>query len=281
MASDLMQFAENLRQEVNNEARLEGAETMRAEAFTASMILELSEAGELDDGQVASYKSRGVEVSGYSVGDDGLRLDLLLTIHTQTVPAVTVTREQVETGFARLLGFFERARGDLVNSLEESTPAFDMALTVRDLRELEKVRLFIHHRRADHGQGAYLRDPGRDSDFLSHLGHCQAAPVRHLGPAARVDRHRLRREVRRTLAMPRRTSDVEPITRRTSLSSQGRCLQKSTTTSDYTAPREERPSLPPNQRQSESRHQEHDPQRTRAVSRLQQWNLRDGLIRDR
>lgn len=141
--SDLEQFAEDLRQEIISEAHLEGAEALRAEAFTARMIQELTDAGELDDGQVAFYRSRGMEVCGYSVADEGHRLDLLVAIHTQTVPPETVGRDQVETGFTRMLAFFDRARSDLANSLEESTAAFDMAVTIRDLNNLEKVRLFV------------------------------------------------------------------------------------------------------------------------------------------
>lgn len=143
MSDDLNQFAHNLRQDVINEAHLEGAEVFRTEAFTARFIQELTDAGELDDGQVAVHRQRGMEVHGYSVADDGLRLDLLVAVHTQTVPPMTVTRDQVETSISRALAFFDRARKDLVLSLEESTAAFDMAATIRDLTDLEKLRIFV------------------------------------------------------------------------------------------------------------------------------------------
>lgn len=143
MADDLNHFADNLRQDVINEAHLDGAETLRAEAFTARFIQELTDAGELDDGEVAFHRQRGLEVHGYSVAEKGLRLDLLVAIHTQSVPPTTVTRDQVEVAITRALAFFDRARADLVLSLEESTAAFDMAATVRDLPNLEKLRIFV------------------------------------------------------------------------------------------------------------------------------------------
>lgn len=143
MDLELNQFAEDLRQEVINEAHLEGAETFRAEAFMARMIQDLTEVGELDDGDVAFYRARGLEVCGYSVGDDGHRLDLLVAIHTQSVPPDTVPRDQVETAFTRMLAFFDKARGDLAVSLEESTPAFDMVVRIAQLDELERLRLFV------------------------------------------------------------------------------------------------------------------------------------------
>lgn len=143
MSNELDQFAEDLRQEVLNEAHLEGAEMLRVESFTARMIQELTEVGELDDGQVAFLKDRGMRVGGYSIADEDRRLDLIAPIYTQTVPPQTVSRDQVETAFTRLLTFFKRAGGDLVFSLEESTAQFDMVLSIRELTQLEKLRLFV------------------------------------------------------------------------------------------------------------------------------------------
>jgi AIPR protein len=143
VSSELDQFAEDLRQDVLNEAHLEGAEMLRLEAFTARMIHELTDVGELDDGQVAYFSERGMRVGGYSVADQDRRLDLILPIYTQAVPPQTVSRDQVGTAFTRLLTFFTRARGDLLYSLEESTVQFDMVLTIRELTGLEKLRLFV------------------------------------------------------------------------------------------------------------------------------------------
>lgn len=143
MAEDIEQFAQDLRQDIINETHIEGQEALRAEAFTARMIQELTEAGELDDGQVAFYKARGLEVSGYSIADEGMRLDLLVVVYTGLAPPETVTKDAVETAITRLMGFFEKARDDLLESLEESTAAFDMTLSIRELTTLEKLRLFV------------------------------------------------------------------------------------------------------------------------------------------
>ena len=143
MADDLESFAHDLYQEILNEAHLEGAEMLREEAFTARMIQELTEVGEPDDGQVAFFKDRGMRVGGYSIADDGRRLDLIAPIYTQTTSPQTVTRDQVDTAFARLQTFFQRARGELISSLEESTAVFDMVLSIRDSKDIEKLRLFV------------------------------------------------------------------------------------------------------------------------------------------
>ena len=143
MSNDLDLFAEDLRQEILNEAHLEGAEMLRVESFTARMIQELTEVGEFDDGQVAFFKDRGMRVGGYSIAEDNHRLDLIAPIYTHSVPPQTVPRDQVDTAFTRLLTFFDRAHGDLLLSLEESTAQFDMVLSIRELTRLEKLRLFV------------------------------------------------------------------------------------------------------------------------------------------
>lgn len=139
----LVDFAADFRQEILSESNLEGSETLRSDSFTARMIQELTDAGELDDGNVAYFKGRGMEVSGYSISDDGRRLDLIAAAYTGSSPPMTVGKAEVETAITRLLTFLDRARGDLVLSVEESTPEFDMVVAIRDLEALERVRLFV------------------------------------------------------------------------------------------------------------------------------------------
>lgn len=140
---ELTTFAENLKQEIIVEAQLEGAEALRPDVFTRRLIQELTDAGELDDGEVTHFRERGLGVSGYSVSDDGTQLDLLFSIYTQAVPPGTVGRSDVENAFRLLLNFFDRAQNDLARSMEESTPAFDLATTIQGMDKLEHLRLFV------------------------------------------------------------------------------------------------------------------------------------------
>lgn len=139
----LKRFAEDLRQEVIARSQREGGESLRTDAFTELLIEYLTDAGELEDGHVAHYAARGMEITGYSVSDDETRLDLLAAIHRQRVPPETVQRVDVDAAFTRLIAFFNRARGDLPLSMEESDEAFDMALRIHELEKLEKVCLFV------------------------------------------------------------------------------------------------------------------------------------------
>ena len=142
--SDLNQFAEDFRQEVLARATQTDAEMPIGEAFTEAMIEELCGAGVLDDGETAHYRARGMEVSGYSLADDRTSLHLLIGIHKQAVPPPTITSAEIDTAVRRATVFFQRATGDLAMSLEESTAAFDMAVSIRDaVPSLTKLRIIV------------------------------------------------------------------------------------------------------------------------------------------
>jgi hypothetical protein len=142
--TDLNQFAEDLRQEVLLRASREDAEMPLGEAFTDYMIEELCSAGVLDDGETAPYRARGVEVSGYSLSDDGTELHLLVSVLKQIVPPPTVTNGEIETAIRRVSAYLGRAVADLAVSLEESTAAFDMTVAIRDAAPtLKKLRLIV------------------------------------------------------------------------------------------------------------------------------------------
>ncbi len=104
----LEQFAINLNQEVVSKASLEDQEDFLGDAFARIMVDYLSEAGELDDGEICYHKARGVEVSGYHLNDDENELDLFVCIYSQTTPPVSVTRTEIETYLKRLSTFLTR-----------------------------------------------------------------------------------------------------------------------------------------------------------------------------
>jgi hypothetical protein len=146
----LIQFAENLRQEVISSSdggidREDGeGDSFREDEFTRLMIEYLTEAGELEDGEVCYYRSRGIKVNGYSINQDLDCLNLFISIHTQNVPLVTVNKQEVETAFRRLTNFLQQALKGYHQSLEEASSVFDMALHIHDLkRQLSQVRLYL------------------------------------------------------------------------------------------------------------------------------------------
>ena len=137
-------FAENLRQDVLALAESDDEGLMLADSFTQTVFDILSEAGEFEDPLVCYHRARGMEVSGYGVDEEEGRLDLFVSIHTNTVPPITVTRQQVEVGFRRIRSFLEWCLSGRYVELEESSPVFDMAAHIYGFRKsLIQVRMSV------------------------------------------------------------------------------------------------------------------------------------------
>ncbi len=122
----LIDFAEELQQDVINLAEAEDSEMLRAEAFTQYMIDVLIDAGELEDGTACYHKMRGIEVSGYNLDENGT-LSLFTTIYTQFAPPETVGKNEVEASFKRLGIFLQKTLERYYLTIEEASQAFDMA----------------------------------------------------------------------------------------------------------------------------------------------------------
>jgi len=140
----LNDFAENLKEDVLALTDADDNEQMRADSFTQIVFDLLSEAGEFDDPLVCYHKATGMEVSGYAVDEEEGRLDLFLSIHTNISPPETVTRQRTDIGFRRLRSFLDWCWKGKYVDLEESSPVFDMASRIYQVRDdVTQVRLCI------------------------------------------------------------------------------------------------------------------------------------------
>ena len=138
------EFSENIRQDVLALAESDEQDMMLSDSFTQTVFDMLSEAGEFDDPLVCYHRARGMEVSGYMVDEDEARVDLFLSMHTNSTPPETVTRQRVEVAFRRLHSFLEWCLSGRHVELEESSPVFDMAAHIHAFRRsLAKVRLCV------------------------------------------------------------------------------------------------------------------------------------------
>ena len=137
-------FSENLRQDVLALAETEEQDLMLADSFTQTVFEMLSEAGEFEDPLVCYHRARGMEVSGYGVDEEEGRVDLFLSLHTNTTPPETVTRQRVDVAFRRLRAFLDWCVAGKYVELEESSPVFDMAAHIYAFRSnLNRVRLCV------------------------------------------------------------------------------------------------------------------------------------------
>jgi AIPR protein len=141
---DLSAFATDLRQQVLLEADLEGDEALLPDAFTRLILDELEEAGEIEEGRACYHRDRGIEVSGYGVDDEGEVVDLFTTIYRGEDQPTSVTNQDADIAFRRLLNFWTKASDSYHVGLEESSEVFDMALRLHEVRSTAaKVRLFL------------------------------------------------------------------------------------------------------------------------------------------
>jgi hypothetical protein len=141
---DIQQFYVDFRQEVALEATREGAERPTAEAFAGVMIDELSAANVFDDATIAPFRARGMEVSGYSLSDDLEDLTVLVSVFKQSPFLETTTSTEIDTAINRAMGFLSKVRLDLLKTVEESTPAFDMILAISEaFPSIRKARIVV------------------------------------------------------------------------------------------------------------------------------------------
>jgi hypothetical protein len=141
---ELITFAEEILQEVISSSEDTGRQMFRVDAFTELMIGHLVDAGELDDALVCFHKAKGEEINAYSVSEQGDRIDLIVSIHTQKVPPERVGKPDVDAAFKRLFSFFKKAIMGGYASLEEASPVHDMCLRLHEVRRtLQTVRFFL------------------------------------------------------------------------------------------------------------------------------------------
>jgi len=141
----LEQFSRDLQQQVIARAEMDEEGTFQENVFTQLMIEYLADAGEIEDAEPCLHRARGILVSGYALSENGESLDLLVAIHTNTVPPETVGKTDVTTAFNRVVEFFNRARKGYHTEIEESGAAFDAAQQIYHASQagLTQVRFML------------------------------------------------------------------------------------------------------------------------------------------
>lgn len=145
---ELIRFAEDLHQEVIITAegsRDEDDEgSFREEAFTHLMVEYLIEAGEIEDGHVCYHSARGIKVNGYNIQTEEGRLDLFISIYTQSSRLTTIRKDVVESVLKQLANFLSKVYKAYHQLIEEASPVFDMAQLIYTHRtEISHIRLFL------------------------------------------------------------------------------------------------------------------------------------------
>jgi hypothetical protein len=151
MPSDIgfEQFAESFHQDIIADSQDSDAESFKEEKFTEQMLLFLSDISEVDNFLICSHQGRGIKINAYNFSHEtdakeGIFLDLFVSSYSGDFPPLTISKTDIQTQFRRVKTFFNNAVTHNYTSLEESSPAFDLADKIYQLREnILRVRLFV------------------------------------------------------------------------------------------------------------------------------------------
>lgn len=138
------QFISNFQEDVRSKSRDSSSESFAEEQFTQEMLGYLADAGEIEDSQPCTYQARGVKVNGYDFNNNDEFLDLFVTLFNGDSSPIKVSKTEIINYFKRLRAFFDRSVRQKYTTMEESSPAFDLADKIFHVREnLINVRLFV------------------------------------------------------------------------------------------------------------------------------------------
>jgi hypothetical protein len=136
------EYAEDIKQQVQLGAEQAQDGEFLEDAFTRLVGSMLTNAGETDDPAICAYRGRGMKVNGYALDQDQTRLDLLVSDYHGLGSGPRISRSDVQEGFRRLGAFVTLCLSGRYKALEESSAAYDLALTLNDLRQsLDAIRM--------------------------------------------------------------------------------------------------------------------------------------------
>lgn len=141
---ELEQFFDDFRHEVITSSEMEGEEAFREEKFTEIYLDYLKDAGEIDDANICSYRSRGVAVNAYSVSEDQETLYVFVSAYSQEEDVSPFSKASTEDLLRRLKTYVEKSFDGLYRTIEEASPSYDMALHINETQEtLTQIRLYV------------------------------------------------------------------------------------------------------------------------------------------
>src|SRR5262245_9931372 len=94
---NIQEFAEEFKQEVLSRCNDEESTHFREDKFTEVMMEYLSQANEIDGGEVCYHRStaRGEKLNGFNLSGDGEYADLFVSLYHESVPPASVKQSEV------------------------------------------------------------------------------------------------------------------------------------------------------------------------------------------
>lgn len=143
-AEELVKFYEDLGQEIINKAAIDETEDFRENIFTQIYIDYLSEAAEIEDGNVCFHESRGVKVNGYSISEDESNIVLFVSIYKNAPQIYSVPPSEAVAMINRAKQFYLKALNNYQKDIEEAYGAFDLARSIYEYgSSITEVRIIL------------------------------------------------------------------------------------------------------------------------------------------
>ena len=113
--------------------------------FAEIMIEHLTEAGEIDDGEVCEYKRKGLKINGYSYGSDIDSIDIFTVFCNRKVPSLSISKNQIQTEIEKAENFLQKCLTEAhFNVIPEASPVLDLALLIHERRKsLQQARIIL------------------------------------------------------------------------------------------------------------------------------------------
>ncbi|SDU50359.1 AIPR protein [Desulfobacula phenolica] len=139
------ELLESINREIKDILKHSGDETSWEEQFAELMIEPLTEAGELDDGEICEYKRREIKINGYSYGNDIDSIDLFTVFCSRKSPSASISKKQIQAELNKTLNFLTKCMTEgYFNLISEASPVLDLALLLHERRnKLKEVRIFL------------------------------------------------------------------------------------------------------------------------------------------
>ncbi|MBC2705607.1 MAG: AIPR family protein [Desulfobacula sp.] len=136
---------QNINREIEDIINHSDENTSWDDKYAELMIEHLTEAAEIDDGEICEHKRREIKINGYSYGADIDSIDLFSVFCSRKCPSVSISKKQIQIELNKALNFLNKCLDDgYFNLIPEVSPALDLALLLHERRKkLKEVRIFL------------------------------------------------------------------------------------------------------------------------------------------
>ncbi len=120
-------------------------DTSWEDQFAEIMIEHLTEAGEIDDGELCEYKRKGLKINGYSYGSDVDSIDIFTVYCSRKVPSASISNTQIQNELDKAKTFLQKCLQEgYFNLIPEASPVLDLALLLHERRKtMQQARIIL------------------------------------------------------------------------------------------------------------------------------------------